>query len=498
MRVTLQIDSHVSFDFKKLLKADRKTFIKLRDTFTYSNPEYYKARNLGFATGEIPKLIRSYHQNKVTIFFARGALRKVRTILKDAGHTVKLEDNRLSFPPVQFASKIKLREEQKPAMKLMLSKQQGVVRGPCSSGKTVMLLEAIAQAKQPAMVMVWDTNHQKNWIKEATDPKLLNLKLGEIGGVGGVFKRPKLGKLNICMQQSLWKDRNREFFKDRVGFVGCDEVQKFAARTFQVSVNDFPAKYRLGVSANERRKDGKEFLIYDSFGKVIHNIPDTAIGSRLKSRIYMVPTKFTSDQYEMNQNWVQLLGELTEDERRNQLIVKMVRRSLANNKLCLILTERKAHALWLKFAFKDVATGLLLGQTTTKEARESGWPDEWKKFIHSFDHDKEFLRVQELGEQRKLNVIIATQKGDVGINIRTIDHLHITTPTGGNQERFNQQKGRVERSHDSELEKRFGPKATPKVYYYWDVKIEKLRNAGNNISKHFAEVSVLKQVKKPN
>lgn len=496
MLVKLQIDSHVSFNFKKLVNADRKTFIKLKDTFTYKNPDYGNARRLGFSTAGIPKLIRSYTQDKTTIFFARGGLRKIKKILKEAGHTTKLEDNRLSFPPIKFMSKIELREEQNPAMEIMLSKQQGLVRGPCSSGKTVMLLEAIARAKQPALVVVWDTNHQKNWIKEATDPKLLNLKQSEIGGVGGIFKRPKLGKLNVCMQQSIWKDHNREFFKDKVGFVGCDEVQKFAARTFQLSINDFPAKYRIGVSANERRKDGKEFLIYDSFGKVIHNIPDTAIGSRLKSRIYLVPTRFTSQQYEFNQNWVELLNEMVSDERRNKLIVKMVRQSINKNKVCLILTERKEHALWLKFAFNDVETGLLIGQTQKKTI--DGWPRSWQKFMSTFDTDQEFSRVQTLGEQRKLKVIVATQKGDVGINIRTIDHLHITTPTGSNLERFNQQKGRVERAHGPELEKLFGPKSVPKTFYYWDTRIEKIRNAGNNISKNFTNVSVLKTTKGTN
>ena len=92
--------------------------------------------------------------------------------------------------------------------------------------------------------------------------------------MGGVFKKRKLGKLNVCIQKSLWNKDHREFFLDKVGFVGGDEVQKFAARTFQESINDFPALYRVGGSANERRKDGMEGLTYDTFGKVFHHIPD--------------------------------------------------------------------------------------------------------------------------------------------------------------------------------------------------------------------------------
>ncbi len=64
-----------------------------------------------------------------------------------------------------------------------------------------------------------------------------------------------------------------------------------------------------------------------------------------------------------------------------------------------------------------------------------------------------------------------------------------------NMERFNQQKGRVEREYDKKLLKKFGPKATPLVFYYWDTGIEKLQGAGNNIMKTYPGTGVLKLTK---
>ena len=484
MKVVLTVDNLVWLDFASLEKHDAACFKKIRKAFTYRNPDYTKTQRLGYSTEGIPQLIKSYTKSKNMIGFSRGGLKKLKKILHQCGHQVKIHDHRLSFPPVSFPSKIKLRPEQVPSVQAMLEKQQGIVRGPCSSGKTVMLLQAIADAKQPALVVVWDTNHQKQWIEAATDPKLLNLKSHQLGGVGGVFKKPKLGVLNICMQQSLWREHNRDFFVDRVGFIGADEVQKFGARTFQDVVNAFPAKYRVGVSANERRKDGKEFLIYDSFGKIINVIPDTNVGSRMKAKIFLVPTQFTSDSYEWSFNWTRLLQELADDSDRNKLLLKMVKESVEQNKLCLILTERRSQALYLKFKLKHLRTGFLVGKVPTKAIRESSWPGAWKEYMSTYDADKEFSRVVKKGESRELDVIIATQKGDVGVNIKTIDHLYITTPTGGNTERFNQQKGRVERWHEG--------KAIPRVFYLWDVKVDRLREAGNTVMKTFPGCTVLR------
>lgn len=496
MKVVLTLNSHVSFDHRKLKKEDPECFVKITKAFTHKNSIFYKTQRMGYPTGDIPRLIKSFTIFKDRIEISRGGTIKIRKILKNHGHKVKVVDDRLQFDvPVNFGSKIKLQDKQKKPVEVMVGKGQGLLRGPCSSGKTVMLLEAIARAKQPAMVIVWDTNKQKEWIAEVK--KFFTIPDSEIGGVGGVFKKRKFGKINICMQQSLWRKENMEFFAERVGTVAADEVQRFAARTFQTAINPFPAKNRWGVSAKEKRKDGMHYLIYDSFGKVIHEIEDKEDdeSSRIKAKVFMIPTKFKSEDYTFNNNWTQLLNELTEDPQRNKLILKGVRRSLRMNKFVLILTERRAHALWLRFALKDCVTGMLLGKMQAKEIRLSDWPQEWKDYATNLDADAEFERVKTLGEQRKLNVVIATQKGDVGISIRTLDHLHIVTPSGADIERFKQQKGRIERTH-GDLEEFFGVKSQPKVYYYWDAKMDKLQKAGNQIIKNVPGVSVLKLNKK--
>lgn len=460
---------------------------------THNNPDFIRNQRLGFPNFnkktqvEVPRKIKTFAIEDGVGKFNRGNLPIIRGILRRHGHKVKILDNRLVLPSIEFKNnKIKLQNHQVEPVKAILAKQQGIVRGPCSAGKTILLLSAIAEAKQPALVVVWNTIHQKQWIKEATNSDLLGLNPSDIGGVGGVFKKPVLGKLNVCMQQSLWRESNLLFFKNSVGFVGADEIQRFAATTFQTTLNQFPAKYRVGVSANERRKDGKEFLIYSSLGKVINNIGNIKLGSRMESRIYLVPTKFHSELYSFNHSWTYLLNEIGEDKKRNAKIIFMVKRSLAKNKLCLVLTERVKHALVLfqKFQKEGYRVGLLIGNQSKKDVRDSDLGEDLKEILLNYEADYEFDRITRLAAKRKLDLIISTQKGDVGLNVKTIDHGFITTPTGNNIERFNQQKGRVERHHEGKLH--------PCVYYFWDVKNDRLRDGGNMIMKTFPQSSVLK------
>ena len=495
----LTVNSRVSLDFKALKRADEVCAMALVEAFTYTNPDFYKTRALGYSTRGMPTKCKTYERAGRMMNFGRGGIRKVKKILQRHGHKVKTVDQRLELPAVAFSwnKAVPLRPDQKEAAGVAIRKRQGLVRGSCSSGKSAILLGAIVEAKQPALVIVWDTNHQKQWIGEAE--KFLGIKRADLGGCGGVFSKVKVRALNICMQQSLCRVDTLKAFVNAVGFVGADECQRYAARTFEAAINAFPAKYRIGVSANERRRDKKEFLIYDAFGKVIHEVSNANQESRKPSRIFLVPTKFKSHIFEdeggsLGMLYSAFMEELTENEKRNRLILKMVRRSIEKKKLCLILTERRLHAMNLLFQLKkDFRCGLLIGNFPHKETAD--WPDDWRKFMTGFSAEKEFDRVQRLADERKIDVVVATQKGDVGLNFRTIDHVFVTTPTGANAERFNQQKGRGEREHSKEQIAQFGPKATPHVYYFWDTSMEKFQRAGNAIMRAFPGTTVFSQRK---
>lgn len=512
MKVKLTVNSHVSFKHKKLKLENRECFKELKEAFTHVNPTFYKNQRMGIPCDpeKEPRQFKSYKIQNRRMTFTRGCLSGVKKILRANGHTVKIINERLKTEEQIYRSKTVVRVDQKPAIQKALKKKQGIVRGPCSSGKSIIGLEIIAQSKQVGTIILWNTIHQEQWIEEALRKDLLNISLSDIGGVGGIFADSKkwkkifpkekfpgkrVGKINICMQQSLWRKENREMFTEITGCLIADEVQKFAAKTFNEVVNDFPAEYRIGLSANEKRKDGKECLIYDAFGKVVHVIPDSDIGSRKKSKVYLVPSKYEDDEYEFSKRTPELLNRMARSKSRNKIIIRRAVNKASKKKLVLILVERKYQALYLREQLleRKLKVKLLIGKTTKREISDADdWKKSWKDFmLNKYDADLAFQDVKKLGTDKKIDVIIATQKGDVGVSIKTIDHLIITTPTGGNLERFNQQKGRAERNYDKKLVKKFGKKKTPTVDYIWDLRIESLRKKGENILRNYNNVNVL-------
>lgn len=116
--------------------------------------------------------------------------------------------------------------------------------------------------------------------------------------------------------------------------------------------------------------------------------------------------------------------------------------------------------------------------------------------MHNLDYDAEFVRVKELCAKKQLDVVVSTaKKGDQGISIRTFDHVHIAVPSGADKARFEQQKGRAERDYDEALIKKFGEKKTPKVFYYWDTKHDKTKDAGGVVLKQYPASKVIRNMK---
>lgn len=846
MKVLIRVDSHVSFNYIKLRKDDKKVIKELKETFSHTNPVYIKFVRMGLPTDKEPEIYESFERVGKRIKFKRGCFSKIKKILRKRGHELKIKYNRTKRK-TKYNSKIELRKEQVKAVDAILKYKQGIVRGPCSSGKSVIGLEAIARSKQVGLVVVWEKIHQIQWIKEALRNDLLNIKIEDIGGMGGIFSKKKdweqalpgipypgnkkVNKLNICMLQSLRNESNQElyfpvcgilladeclggdtliaipsghkkiselcegdevlthtgkmtkikniwttvktaycyktkygqdliaskdhivstmvsgqktfgpsnrssryenlkikeaknlrpfkvkriirdinpesvllgwiiadanfsnnFFKfglrkkskidllqqvikncgiqykkfvnqrgdtvisipvkdskylyERLSFNkinktktikipdelfnvcdpgilrglfdadGCftgnyveldsisedlitqvqqmlsslgvpnkiniikrknkkhstvyrltvtskaveyfyynifsdleirrkkmvdfitskkiyrnawkhNEIikvekigkrklydieltnkdrlfvangyvvhncQRFAAATFNSTIVNCPAKYRIGLSADETRNDEREFLIYDAFGEIIHIIPDKDIGSRIPARINLLPTNYSNSDYEDVSNPVELAHDMARDKKRNRIIINRVLQKVKKKKLILIFVERRWQGLYLrqKLLEKNLRVKLLVGKVTKKEINETeDWEKSWKDFMLSYDDNKEFFDIVDLGTKKKLDVVITNRKGIAGLSIRTFDHGMCCIPI--NIKDFNQMKGRIERNYDKQLEKIFGKKKKPSMDFMWDIKSEKLRRKGKTILNIYANVSVLQR-----
>lgn len=228
----------------------------------------------------------------------------------------------------------------------------------------------------------------------------------------------------------------------------CHQV---AAATFVRSVDAFPARYRIGITADERRKDRKEFLIHDVMGPAIHEVEREVLeesGDVLPVVVRLIPTDFEADWYVQapadEKDFGALLDEMTEDEERNEIVTGAVVKALEyRERPVLVFTRRRAHAELIadvKLFARGIKTGLMLGGVESATR-----------------YDEDLARVKRGELDAAVGTIEAT---GTGIDVPMLRAGVIAQPLGNNPFLFNQVRGRICRPHPG---KREGV-----LYWVWD------------------------------
>ena len=164
------------------------------------------------------------------------------------------------------------------------------------------------------------------------------------------------------------KKMGQSFFKD-IGTVICDEVHLLMAESLSKSLHFISPRYLIGLSATPYRPDGLDILLELYFGKnkIVRKM-------NRKHIIFQVNTGFVP-KVELTSNgkvnWGVILKSQSEDEKRNNLIIKIIKEFPKRN--FLVLTKRVEQANILVYKLKEIHENVtsLIGkeQTFDKEAR---------------------------------------------------------------------------------------------------------------------------------
>ena len=442
----------------------------LRADFEHSNPSYYKQRQRVLAwahkrgrkldpkkihvKGEPENIVTWQRDGKGGLSFPRGAT----TIVREAFGRYGLgepdwDDRRVSGTVAKemrmrgYEHRVQLWEHQVEIVTAAMERENCLIRAETGSGKTTAAIAFAVRVGLPTIIIVWSANLFDQWMERLT--KELGLDSDEIGQIRG--SRRTLGPITMAMQQTLYA--NPKFVDKIAPFFGCvlaDEVQRFAARTFNDVIDKFPARYRVGFSADERRKDKKEFLIYDAFGSVAADIGREEVVKRklvLDVEVRVVPTEFRADWYLEQQlsespdfNW--LLKELISDKARNLTALSIARTMMSLGHQVLMLTHRREHAAALVRAEieRDCRAGLLLGGP---------------------ENTAEFASTVKAVRARELMFVAGTyQAVGQGMDVPSVSRGVACTPIASNKQFFAQVRGRLCRKCDG--------KKDAVLYYLWD------------------------------
>lgn len=403
---------------------------QLVSDFSHTNPAIAAARRGNRSTWGIPATIQTWREDDAVMSLPRGGTGRLRAACKRLGYRIEWRDERVQLPSVEFPQfRLNLRDYQRGAVDACLRHEQGLIKAGTGSGKTVSALAFIAEAKQPAIVIMRDSNLLKQWAERVVSQ--MGMPKRQIGMlVGG--KRKVGSRITLALQQTLYAE---SFPLDDIiplfGVVLVDECQGVAARCMTQVVDRFPARYRIGVSADHTRKDHMEFITHDLMGSVIHETARRDLegsGAIVPVQVHAIGTGFTDAAWMAgDREMTRIQSLMAEDAERNALVLSAVERLLAvKESPILVFVHRREHAKWLADTLlfdAGIKCGLLLGSDADATR---------------FAEDRERL------ETGDLQVAVGTYNAiGQGIDIPLVRSAVVATPIGDNRQFFGQVRGRV-------------------------------------------------------
>ncbi len=471
--LSIIIDHRIRLLTSGLSKA---TVTELKEAFEHRNPQYFKLQNLGIPVWNEPRVYKTWHETPDRwLSVPRGGLQRIRDVLDDYELDRTIVDRRTTGQSALVDAmpdhKVELYEYQVMMAAEGIAKENCILKAPTGGGKTTVGMALAARLKVPTLVMVPSRALFDQWIVRAQ--KELGFKRREVGVIRGSTMR--LGVLTIAMQKTL---AARVSDINLCKFFGClivDEVQLAAARTVIQAIDPFWAKWRIGISADHRRKDQREFLIHDLFGGVAYEVSRSdLIESKhiVDTMVRVIPTEFEASWYgvpeEEDENELvakeddkeldfdRLLVEMSDSDARNTAVIQAVKMGLAQGEQVLVMSHRREHCrhLDLLLARENIHAGFLIGGD---------------------DYRKAFEVTRTEFEAGRLQVAVGTfQAIGYGIDLPKAAVVVAATPIAGNKFFVNQVRGRICRKSKNKDDSWF--------YYLWDRKVYGDRHLRNLIN----------------
>jgi len=422
--------------------VDAERFIDLQPLLEFPNPEAEKQRKLIKAgimrwAAHLEPTVRLYRTHAVGT--EAGAWFKPRTYSVPMGAAwcnVEREDALRYYSRVH--SFTWLMDHQKRAAVAALRWRSGVIVAPCGAGKTQVgvALHAASKTELPTLVIVHTRDLALQWAERVE--RLLGIKalkpvgasaFGKVAdGAQVLAKQEGQGCVVVTTVQTLTAvaDLHRYPF----GLVILDEAHHAPASTFQTVLGAIQCQAVYGLTATPERSDGWTPAMYAWLGPKRYEVQARdlqAIGLTLAPRIVIVKTGC----YATTGDFTEACTQLAASDERNAIIAELV--ETHGEFPQLVLTSRIEHAEELA---KVIPNSIVV--TGRSKLREKAFDDIRGKVV---------------------NVLIATQLADEGLDLPGLVAVHLTMPSRA-EGRVVQRVGRVMRAAPG--------KGRPTVYDYVD------------------------------
>lgn len=212
------------------------------------------------------KKVQLFHEDGAFFYFPRYFFNNPKGI----AHTII--DRTSLGNSLYFATSTKLWDYQQQAVnefkRHLASGRTGFfLNAAPGAGKTQMGIEMIRLLGKTAMIVVPKKDLIHQWVERIV--KTTDLKENEIGTCqsGKVDWRGK--KIVVGLVHTVVKYKNDLDFTNAFGTILFDECDSSVPpKTFAPAASMFPAKYRIGMTASEKRADGMEYVFQVNIAEV--------------------------------------------------------------------------------------------------------------------------------------------------------------------------------------------------------------------------------------
>lgn len=395
--------------------------------------------------------------------FHRGDLRKLRTFFGN----LPWKDKRAEVPmgaPLRHRDGFEYRHDQEKAIEKMENSLGGGLQiAPTGWGKTIFGISMAIRLGQRTLVLASQVNWLEDWMKDLRKHTNVNELEEELGyPVAGIIKNKVKEEnlfpcINFCTFQAFFSEKGRKSrarLRDCFGLVIADEASKLPAPETGASFTAFNPRWRIALSADEKRPDNLHRLTYDYVGPVIGR-------GRRKDTVKAVVLREHSGMdiaanYLYGRMWIgPLQSRICKNTGFTKLIAQRAIEDVEDGYKVMIVTKTR----------KQVATlaGILeeeeyMVRQKSKKTGKTRTVYRTPVVVQMMGSDPQMDEKKKRARAGEIDILVCTPVVQMNTDIDRMDCLHDVMPVN-NDQTIRQRSGRVTRSHPD--------KKTPRIRI-WD------------------------------
>lgn len=316
-------------------------------------------------------------------------------------------EDHTSFPRADLVFDGELREDldQQNGVQAVLSAFSfgaagGILSAPPGCGKTVMALKIAVDLGCRTLVFVHSEFLLHQWRERIR--QFLHVEAGLIQRDTWDLEPPiVVAMIQTLLARPVPKDVRRSF-----GLLCVDECHRLGARRWSETARLFEARFRLGLSATPRRKDGFENAFFWHIGPVLYRVEP----KRLSPRVYQLYTGSDVPHWLKKRSRSlrsKLVTVLADDRRRTMVIAEEITKAIAENRRVIVFSERRSLLTDLARILSSYngTVGLYVGGMTEQQRKISA---QKQVILATYQFAREALDIPELDL-----VLMATPVADV-------------------------------------------------------------------------------------